>query len=186
MSTAELERVLALWRGDPEEGELLELHPLSVDEALAYKRAGNIPDENDRSLRLVLFVDEGGAASLEAKRARFEPDFLQAPTWRTRGSRAINVVPLKRAETTSTQPDAWWEDPEMAALEAEWSKGGTVSGLDVPAEYRSFVYKTVLSLRRAGIPVTAESVADSVSRWVTPELAEELRSALLQADPGPR
>jgi hypothetical protein len=153
-----------------------------VAEALAYRNAGNVPDEHDRSLRLLLFArDRHELRNLSAKRARFEPDFHEAPTWRREGSRPVNVVPL-RTDVEAADDHAWWDDPELAALESEWAGSGAIEGLRIPEAYRGFVYKTILSLRAGGRAVTVESVADSVARWLAPEEAAEIRSALQRAN----
>lgn len=178
MSTADLEKELARWR-DPEadvppSGALA----LTIDEALAYRDAGNLPDDHGRTLRLVLVahsLDE--VKALGRKRALFEPDYHAAPAWRREGSAPVNVVPL-RAPDAGGDASAWWEDSDVAELEREWSRTGQVAGLPVPAAYRGFVFKTVLALREAGLQVTADSVADSIARWLSPEQAKEIRNAL--------
>jgi hypothetical protein len=129
-------------------------------------------------LRLVVTVGGGSAAVLHEKRLRWEPDFHDAPDWRRAGSVPVNVVTLRTDEARAAAPGAWWDDADLARLEAEWGSTGMVAGLAVPAEYRSFVYKTVLSLEQAGRPVTVESVLASVARWLSPEQVEELRRAL--------
>ena len=177
LNTAELEELLATRRAGEErlpEGA----RNLSQEEALAYRAAGNLPDEQDRSLRLVLRVDsDEDLRDLESKRARFEPDYLDAPTWRRAGSRPVNVVPL-RAEEVHGAPQPWFEDPALAALEREWQETGRVAGVIVPEDYRSFVFKTVLSLRRAGRDVTAAAIADGVTRWLSESDAQKVRAAL--------
>jgi hypothetical protein len=92
----------------------------------------------------------------------------------------VNVVPLRSKNVVGAGDRAWWDDPEVAQLEAEWARSGTVAGMRVSAEVRSFVYKTVLSLRSAGLEVTPRSVADSIARWMSPEQAEQIRQALEQ------
>jgi hypothetical protein len=180
MSAAELETELARWRhperGTPPTGAVR----LTIADALAYRNAGNLPDSDGRSLRLVLHVDDARELSyLQEKRLEYEPDFHEAPSWRREGSKAVNVVPLRREGIVGAASGAaWWDDPDIAALEKEWSVSGLVEGLPVPAELRGFVYKTVLSLRAAGRPVTPDSIADSVSRWLPPDQAEHIRSAL--------
>lgn len=178
MSTADLERELARWR-DPEAGvPPSNAVALTIAEALAYRDAGNLPDEHGRTLRLVLIartLDE--VKALGRKRALFEPDYHEAPEWRGEGSAPVNVVPL-RAPGVSGDPSPWWEDAHVGALEREWRATGRVAGLAVPAEYRGFVFKTVVSLREAGLPVTEDSVAGSIARWLPPEQAEEIRAAL--------
>ena len=177
MSLPELERELARFRGEaiPPSGA----PKLTIDEALAYRAAGNLPDPHGRSLRLVLHVtDAGDPASLQSKRLLYEPDFHEPPTWRREGSKPVNVVPLKGPGVPPIADDPWWERPELRTLEEEWARSGTVHGVEVPAPYRGFVYKTALSLRAAGIEVTAEALVDSISRWVPARDAEELRRAL--------
>ena len=56
MSTRELEQLLAAWRLSDRDAEFGV--PLTVEQALAHRNAGNVPDDHDRSLRLVLFVDD--------------------------------------------------------------------------------------------------------------------------------
>lgn len=177
MTTSELERVLKAWRaGDP--APLSGACKLSVADALAHRDSGNIPDAAGRVLRLVLFVaDSDALASIERRRLRYEPDFHAAPSWRRPGSKPVNVVPL-RSPGLRGKDAPWWEDGDVGALEDEWQRTGRVAGLEVPGGYRSFVYKTVLSLREAGEEVTARSVADSVARWLEPRDASKLRRAL--------
>ena len=121
-------------------------------------------------------------ASLDDKSLMYEPDFHDAPKWSIAGARAVNVVPLRRTITESTAADAWWEQPELAALEEEWQRQGTVAGVAIPAGYRSFVYKTVLSLRAVGKEVTPSSIADSIQRWVTEKDVLRIRAALEEAN----
>ena len=177
MSTSDLERELARFRGAavPASGAVR----LSIDEALAYRDAGNLPDPKGRTLRLVLHTAEtADVASLDSKRLVYEPDYHDPPSWRSEGSKPVNVVPLRRARAQAEATDPWWERPELRELEQEWSRSGTVHGVAVPAAYRGFVYKTALALRAAGIEVTAESLADSISRWEVPDDAERIRTAL--------
>ena len=178
MSTADLEQELAR-RRDPAAGvPPSNAEPQSIEEALAYRNAGNLPDERGRTLRLVLLartLEE--VRALGVKRARFEPDYHAAPTWRREGSAPVNVVPL-REPGAAGDPSPWWESPDVAQLEAEWRATGRIGGLVVPAEYRGFVLKTVASLRQAGLPVTPDSVADSIARWLSPEQADAVRAAL--------
>lgn len=182
MSSADLERELKRWREPEAELEPSGAMPLTIEEALEYRNAGNLPDEQGRSLRLVLHVRDAAELSyLQQKRSRFEPDFHDAPDWRRDGSKPVNVVPLRAPEIATEEGSAWWEDPEIAALETKWIGTGTVEGMPVPAEFRSFVYKTVLSLRAAGRAVTADSVADSIARWLPRDQAEQIRSALKQS-----
>ncbi|MBA2273472.1 MAG: hypothetical protein H0W21_06165, partial [Actinobacteria bacterium] len=160
MSTSDLERELKRWRspdlGLPPTGELA----LTIPEALAYRNAGNLPDALGRTLRLVLRVsDAEELKSLPAKRLQYEPDYHDPPNWRRAGSAHVNVVPLRDPEVTG-DPRAWWVNPQLAALEAEWSQTGTVAGLRVPGEFRGFVYKTVLALKAVGRSVSPDTVSD--------------------------
>lgn len=185
MSTADLERVLTQWRGGDQPTMPPGARQLSVHEALAYRNSGNLPDADDRSLRLVLHVSEKDVARVAEKRLSYEPDFHEAPSWRRPGSRAVNVVPLRTGGTAGdeTPRGPWWEEPELQALEKEWARTGAVAGLQVPGEYRSFVFKTVLALQSAGQQVTPDSVADSIARWL-PDGAEKVRAALKRKEPG--
>lgn len=184
MNTSELELVLGEWRRGTEPSVPSGARQLSVDEALAYRDAGNLPDAADRSLRLVLRVSDEDVAHLAEKRLVFEPDFHDAPVWKKPGSRAVNVVPLRRGGGgEEPHPGPWWEEPELQALEEEWATTGTIAGLQVPADHRGFVFKTVVALRAAGREITADSVADSIARWL-PEGAEKIRAALKEKEPG--
>lgn len=184
MSTSDLERELARFRASDAEVPASNAVPLSISDALAYRAAGNVPDELGRSLRLVLLVEDTEVlAALDDKRLRYEPDYHDAPTWRNKGSRPVNVVPLRSSGVTSATGEAWWEQPELAALEDEWAATGAVAGMKIPAELRGFVYKTVLALRRAGREVGVDAVADSIERWVPPSEADRIRGALHAANP---
>lgn len=179
MNVTELERELGRWRGN--DAPRSSAVRLSVEQALAYRDRGNVPDEQDRTLRLVLHVGNRAELSyLQSKRLLYEPDFHDAPTWRLEGSKPINVVPLRVGEIEPGDASPWWEQPELASLEDEWRSAGTVAGLPVPAPYRGFVFKTVLALRAAGKDVTPDAVADSVARWLAQEEAERIRAALTQ------
>ncbi|MDQ3915035.1 MAG: hypothetical protein M3323_06835 [Actinomycetota bacterium] len=182
MSTADLERELDRWRGrDVPPSNAL---PLTVEDALAYRNAGNLPDGLGRTLRLVLVArTPEEVQSLGVRRALYELDYHSAPAWRREGSAPVNVVPL-RSPGVAGDPSPWWESTDVAELEAEWAATGRVGDLVVPAEYRGFVFKTVLSLREAGLPVDADTVADSISRWLPPGEAEEVRAALRRAAAG--
>ena len=184
MSTGDLERELARWR-DPATGvSPSNAVALSVEEALAYRDAGNLPDELGRTLRLVLVartLDE--VRALGSKRQLYEPDYHSAPAWRREGSAPVNVVPL-RSPGVEGDPSPWWESSDVAELEAEWEETGRLGDLAVPAAYRGFVFKTVLSLREAGLPVDADTVADSISRWLPAHQAQEVRAALRAAQRG--
>ncbi len=178
MSTRDLENELERRRSSEPKPRSQAL-PLSVQEALAYRNAGNLPDDLDRSLRLVLIVHSPeDLERLQLKRLRYEPDFHDAPKWRRAGSRPVNIVPLRDSEVHVDAPESWLDEPGMAELETRWVKTGCVDNMKVPAGYRAFVYKTVLALRAAGRDVTPDAVADSVSRWLAPPQAEELRAAL--------
>jgi hypothetical protein len=187
MSTAELERELARHRGE-------DLSPtiaprLSTADALARRDAGNLPDAQGRTLRLILHVaDDQELKDLSRRRLEFEPDFHDAPRWRGEGSVPVNVVPLRSTPLRDTEIHAvsgtpWWEEPDIAALEEEWSEHGTVGGVAVPGDYRSFVFKTVLSLRAAGKEITVDALAGSIARWVPPQEADRIRQALEAANP---
>ncbi|MEA2447747.1 MAG: hypothetical protein QOK47_1384 [Actinomycetota bacterium] len=191
MSVPELERVLGLLR-EPEahDDEAVPGRRLSIEQALEFRNAGNLPAEEGRTLRLVLSVEEGDPEALARKRAHFEPDYHSAPAWRRSGSKPVNVVPLGRVAPPKAGSDAWWDEPAVGALEDEWQRSGTMRGVVVPQDLRSFVHKTVLSLEAAGQEVDATSIADSVARWLSPDDAASLRDALFEANnkgagPGP-
>lgn len=182
MSTPGLERELRRRRspdlGLPPSDTL----PLTIPEALAYRNAGNLPDALGRTLRLVLEVgDAEELESLSAKRMEYEPDYHDPPKWRREGSVHVNVVPLRGPEVTG-DPRAWWENPQLAALEAEWGTRGTVAGLRVPGELRGFVYKTVLALEADGRSVSPDTVADSLERWLPQAEVAQIREALREAN----
>ena len=180
MSVADLEAELAHLR-DPSRPPGHTTLALSSSDALAFRDAGNLPDEHGRSLRLVLAA---GDEPLGEKRLRYEPDYHQAPTWRRAGSKPVNVVPLPRTEVREREdPEvAWWEQADVAVLEQEWRDTGRVAGLVVPAAYRSFVLKTIASMRTAGLHIDIDSVAGSLSRWLAPDQVAEIRAALLDAN----
>lgn len=179
MSIGELESALRdLREGSPTTAAGVRL---SIEEALAYRDSGNLPDSEGRTLRLVLRLEEEGVEAVALKRLLFEPDYHSAPDWRREGSKPINIVPLRGKRPADGSPGPWWEDPFVAPLEDEWQREGTVRGVKVPGDYRSFVYKTVLALEAAGQQVSATSIADSISRWVSPEDAERIRRALKDA-----
>ena len=190
MSTPDLERLLGLWRDARSEAEPQEAVTvpdtaiaLSVEDALAYRDSGNVPDAAGRSLRLVLVVDDDEVGAIADRRLAYEPDFHDAPVWRRAGSKPVNVVPLRTGRAqTSDEFEAWWDDPETRRLEDEWTRSGRIGGLQVPAAYRSFVFKTVLALEAAGRAITADSVADSVARWLPAREAEHLREVLRAGD----
>lgn len=179
MSVADLEAELAHLR-DPARPRGTTTLQISQRDALAFRAAGNVPDEHGRSLRLVLEV---GGEPLASKRLRYEPDFHAPPDWRRAGSKPVNVVPLR----TEPPPDdgterAWWEQPDVAELEREWQETGAVGGVRIPAAYRSFVLKTIASLGSAGVVIDVDSIAGSLSRWLTPEQVAEIRAALGEAN----
>jgi hypothetical protein len=130
-------------------------------------------------LRLVLHLaSQEELVSIDKKRSLFEPDYHDEPTWKGPGSKPINVVPLRSSNLASAARGPWWEQPELKELEDEWSRTGAVAGIAIPAEYRGFIYKTVLSLRAGGREVTVESLLDSIARWLGPHDLASLRSAL--------
>ena len=178
MSIHELEQALPAWRA----GEPVDVgRPLTIEEALEIRNAGNVPDDEDRSLRLVLFVQD---EPLEQKRLRYEPDYHRAPDWRRDGSRPVNVVPLRTPTSPPATTGPWWDLPRVRELEEEWRATGAVAGIQVPADYRSFVFKTVIALQDAGLPITPSTIGDSVARWLTPEDAQKIRSSLRKKGPG--
>lgn len=178
MSTSDLEKELARWRDPGAAAPPSNAVALSVEAALAYRNAGNVPDEHGRTLRLVLFArDLDEVRALGKKRAAYEPDYHDAPAWRREGSVPVNVVPL-RLPGVAGDPSPWWESADVADLEAEWRRTGRVAGLPVPAEYRGFVLKTVVALREAGRPVDVDSVGASLERWLSPEQAREISDAM--------
>ncbi|MGH2736487.1 MAG: hypothetical protein ACRDKZ_12985 [Actinomycetota bacterium] len=187
MSTADLERELARRRGSDADLPPSNARPLEIEEALAFRDGGNLPDELDRTLRLVLLIEDAAQLDrLEAKRMRYEPDFLDQPTWRKAGSKPVNVLPLRVKEISPGARGPWWEDDRMAELEAEWRRAGTAGGVRVPGEYRGFVFRTVAALWSAGRPVTVESIVGSIARWVSDEDAATIGEALRAANEEPR
>ena len=184
MSVADLELELRRWRTQDDSLDASGAVALSIEQAIAYRDAGNLPDDRDRSLRLVLFArDDEEAANLSAARLLFEPDYHEAPDWRREGSRPVNLVPLRPPGAQVSEGKPWWEDPETGALEDEWRAIGAVAGLTIPGEYRGFLYKTIVELRKAGTPVTVDALVSSVARWVPPESAAEIADALRAANP---
>lgn len=181
MSTADLERELARRRDPSEPAPPSNALALSVEDALAYRDAGNLPDEHGRTLRLVLFArDLDEVRALGRKRLQYEPDYHAAPEWRREGSAPVNVVPLREPDVPGDS-SPWWESPDVATLEAEWRDTGRIAGLAVPAEYRGFVLKTVVGLRDAGIPVDVDTVGASLSRWLAAEQVREITDAIRAA-----
>jgi hypothetical protein len=177
MSPAELEAELPHLNDPDRPGPMSPAVALDREEALAFKRAGNIPDALGRWLRLVLRVDGSDPEEVARRRMVFEPDYHDAPTWRRPGSKPVNVIPV-RVSRSEPQLEDWRDDPSVAALEQEWLESGTMAGVKVPGEYRSFVHKTVLALQAAQKEVTADSISDSIARWVGPEDARAIRAAL--------
>ena len=179
MSTQDLERELARWRAP--ESDVGESNALGVtiQEALKFRNAGNLPDEFDRTLRLVLRVDDTeDLERLAERRLEFEPDYQDAPTWRREGSRPINVVPLRRPGVAPVSTAPWWEDAELAELEREFVEGNTAGGVRVPGEYRGFIFKTIVALRSQGREVTPQTIADSIARWLPEESAARIAREL--------
>lgn len=179
MSVTDLVIELARWRAGDERPS--NAQSLTTGQALEYRSQGNLPDALDRSLRLVLIVDERqDPRSLEIKRLEYEPDYHSAPTWRIEGSRPVNVVPLVR-QAIEKEERAWWESDDMAPLEKEWQSSGSVGGIAIPADLRGFVFKTIVSLRSTDREVTVDSITQSIQRWLSPEDASrigvELRAA---------
>ena len=183
MSTADLECELNRWRSSDKEGGPSRARRLTNQEALAYRNAGNLPDELDRSLRLVLVVkDAQDLANLDARRLTFEPDYHDAPTWRREGSRPVNVIPLRSPGVEPVTEASWWDDPELEALEREFTERGTAGGVRIPGEYRGFIFKTVLALRAQGHEVTSRSICNSIARWLPKEDAARIDAALAEAN----
>ena len=182
MSVGDLEIELARLRG--EDRPPSNAVRVSVEDALSFRNRGNLPDEQGRTLRLALRPDPTGAVSLDEKRLQYEPDFMDLPDWRKEGSRPINVVPLGRV-VTRADSGAWWEDDDMAALELQWNETGEVDGIKIPGAYRSFIYKTIVLLRRTGTDVTVDAISNSIARWLDPEQVKEIRVALVEANPNP-
>lgn len=183
MSVADLEIELRRWRETSGEVEPSNATKLATDDALAYRNAGNVPDELGRTLRLVLVVEPSSVQELSRLRMRFEPDFHSAPQWRKEGSKPINVVPLISTDPQKKDEVAWWDDPDISALEDEWTRTGSISGVRIPEEYRSFIYKTVLALRAADKEVSVQTLSDSIARWLRPEEVERITRALREANP---
>ncbi|MQB00717.1 MAG: hypothetical protein GEU78_10545 [Actinobacteria bacterium] len=179
MSPADLEIELRRFRSRSGSAEPSNALALETEEALRYRNAGNLPDHLGRTLRLVLRVDSADELrALDEKRSSFEPDHHDAPDWRRPGSKPVNVVPLRAPGIHVPPIEDWLDDEAMADLETRWSQDGTVFGVRVPAEYRSFIYKTALSLKGAGRPVTVETIVDSLKRWLTAKDVDEIRAAL--------
>ena len=183
MGVRDLEIELARHRGETR-SERSNALSVTIEEALAFKAAGNVPDAHGRSLRLVLYVkDDAEATRLGERRLAWEPDFHDAPTWRHKGSVPINIVPLRPpGGGNSAGTESWLDDPAVAALEQEWRATGAVADIRIPAEYRGFVYKTVLALQASQRDVTISAIVDSVRRWLSEADAGKLRAALEAAN----
>jgi hypothetical protein len=180
MNTPDLERELIRGRLRETTAGIERAMRLTIEEALTFRDAGNVPDEHGRTLRLVLMArNPSEVRELPTRRLLFEPDYLDRPKWRREGSKPVNVVPVGAGMHVSSQ-EPWWEEPELAALESDWLATGTVDGLRVPEKYRGFVYKTILTLRGAGREVTIDGIVDSLARWLGPGETVEIRSALEQ------
>ena len=183
MSTSDLERELERWRSPDHNTQPSRALRLTNEAALAYRNDGNLPDELDRTLRLVLVVDDTqDLASIDARRLTFEPDYHDAPSWRREGSRPVNVVPLRAAGVEPVTEGSWWDDPQLEALEREYTERGTAGGVRIPGEYRGFIFKTVLALRSQGREITPQGIADSVARWLPKDDAARLEAALVEAN----
>ncbi|MDQ4057530.1 MAG: hypothetical protein M3124_00220 [Actinomycetota bacterium] len=183
MSISDLDRELRRWRSSDCQGPPSRARRLTNEAAIAYRNAGNLPDELDRTLRLVLVVNNTeDLANLEARRLTFEPDYLDAPTWRREGSRPINVVPLRSPRVEPVTAGSWWDDPQLEALEREYTERGTAGGLRIPGEYRGFIFKTVLALRSQDREITPQAIADSVARWLPKDDAARLEAAIAEAN----
>lgn len=179
MSTQDLERELARWRAPESDVGESNAQRVTIEEALEFRNAGNLPDEADRTLRLVLRVDDTqDLERLAERRLEFEPDYQNAPTWRREGSRPINVVPLRPPGVAPVSTAPWWEDAELAALEREFVEEKTAGGVRVPGEYRGFIFKTIVALRSQGREVTPETISDSIARWLPEESAARIAREL--------
>ncbi len=180
MSDRDVEIEVARLRGEPRDasGALA----LSVDEALAYRSRGNIPDELGRSLRLVL---SDATTTFEQRRLDFEPDLHAAPTWRRQGSRTVTLIPLPRDKASKPDDWEWRDDPAMLGSEEEWSRTGRVGDLAIPADIRGFLFKTIVALRSADQEITIDSVCSSIARWLQPSDVERIRNALIEANSTP-
>ena len=179
MSVAELERELIRFRNREDPGLA---KPLTQETAMALRDAGNVPDEAGRTLRLFLHItSQDELFALDEKRRRWEPDYLDAPTWRRPDSKPVTVVPLRSAEVEG-RPRAWWDDEVVGPLEDTWRRTGRIAGLEVPGEVRGFVLKTVVELDAAGRDVTVDAIVDSISRWLKPEEVANVERALRGAN----
>jgi len=179
MSVAELERELIRFKNGEDPGPA---KPLTQESAMNFRDAGNVPDEAGRTLRLVLHVtSQDELLALDEKRRRWEPDYLDAPTWRRPDSKPVTVVPLRSADVEG-RPRAWWDDEVVGPLEEGWRRTGRIAGLEVPAEVRGFVLKTVVELDTAGRDVTVDAIVDSLSRWLKPDEVATVERALRHAN----
>ena len=184
MSTADLERELTRWRAPEINVGPSNVRRLTIEQALEFRDAGNLPDALDRTLRLILHIDDTQElATLEERRLEFEPDYQDAPRWRREGSHPINVVPLRRPGIEPVIKGAWWKNPELAELEREFSQRGTAAGVRVPGKYRGFIFKTVLSLRSQGREVNPTTISDSIARWLSREDADRIAHELNELNP---
>jgi len=184
MSTADLELELARWRSAGTEVGTSNTRRLTTEQALEFRNAGNLPDDLDRTLRLVLRIDDTqDLARLAERRLEFEPDYQEAPVWRREGSRPVNVVPLRRPGVAPVSTGPWWEDDELAELEREFEERSTAAGVRVPGEFRGFIFKTILSLRSEGREVTSETISDSIARWLPEETAARIARELDKLNP---
>ena len=157
---------------------------LSTEQALEFRNSGNLPDASGRSLRLVLHVSEPPQpGALEKRRLEFEPDYHEDPVWRTEASRPVHIVPLRATRRRSSESPAWYEEPHVAELEAEWQRTGAISGVNIPGDLRGFLYKTILALRSAGKAVSVQTLSASVARWLQPDDAARISDALRRANP---
>lgn len=177
MSDRDVEIELARLKGEPRNAS--SALSLSVEEALAYRSAGNVPDGEGRSLRLVLSDEE---TSFEKRRLVFEPDLHAAPTWRREGSRPVTLIPLPRARASKPHDWQWSDEPAMKRLEDEWTRTGSAAGVKVPADLRGFLFKTIAALQASNQEITIESVCSSIARWLRPSDVARIRDALLEAE----
>ncbi|MGH2776681.1 MAG: hypothetical protein ACRDJT_14795 [Actinomycetota bacterium] len=67
MSTADLEREPTRWRAPETNVKSSNALRLTVEQALEVRDAGNLPDELDRTLRLILRIDDTQALATLAR-----------------------------------------------------------------------------------------------------------------------